>query len=310
MFITDVQPQPRPLRGSVEIVELSRQGQPYFASVVESNAVSILYNIEQSILEDRRKRGVVHLYQKLDLLKAALALSHAKRVAITTGFPVHAQQEVKEETDGLPGALSICQALVALGKDVVLISDSENKHLFESCVEHVKRDGCLNQLVEVLPYSKAAMIWDEASADTPPWDCLVAIERAGRGKDDKYWSMRALPVSVEPVDDLFLRALTNPLVSTVAIGDGGNELGMGKVYDQVVEYIPNGHTIACTTPADFVISCGVSNWGGYALSLALFVVSSSPVHWRYRNHGIDAAQPPPLMGDCLPTLDQVRLIIF
>ena len=305
MFITDMRPQPQPLADNIEIVELSRQGQPYFASVIESNAASILCNIEKSILEDRSKRGVVHLYQQFDLLKAALALSHARRVAITTGFPVHTQQDVKEETDGLPGALSICQALMALGKDVVLISDKENKRLFESCVEHVKRDGCLRQPVEVLTYSKAAIIWEEASADAPPWDCLVAIERAGRGKDDKYWSMRAKPVSVEPVDDLFLKALTNPLVSTVAIGDGGNELGMGKVHDQVVKHIWNGPTIACTTPADFVIACGVSNWGGYALSLALFVVSSSPVHQRYRNHGIDAAQPPPL-GDCLPTLDQVR----
>jgi hypothetical protein len=307
MFITDMKPQTAELEDSVDIVELSREGDPYFASVLESKSVGILHDLETSLLEDPGNRGTIHLYQKSQFIKATLALSHARRVAVTTGFPVHTGFEVAEETDGLPGALAICQALVVLGKEVVLICDKNNKHLFESCVEHENKEGGLRYPVKVLPCSEAMETWEAANPDMPPWDCLVAIERAGRAKDNTYRTMSAKTVCVDPVDDIFLKALTNPLVSTIAIGDGGNELGMGKVYEKVVKHICNGPTIACTTPADFIIACGVSNWGGYALSLGLFVVSSSPIHWRYRNNSIIKAQDLPFnRDDFIPTLNQVR----
>lgn len=301
MFICDVQPQPKSLPDDIDIVELSREDQPFFASVLNRKSATVLLNFEKSLLDDPGERGVAHLYQKSDLLKATLALSHANRVAITTGFPTVV------ETDGPPGALAICQALVALGKEVVLICEGGKEKLFESCVQHEVKLGGLKSPVEVLPCSKAAEMWDGASPDAPPWDCLVAIERAGRGKDGLYRTANMVPFSVDPVDDIFLKALSNPLVSTVAIGDGGNELGMGKVYEQVVENIPHGDTIACVIPADFLVASGVSNWAGYALSLGLFLVSSDPMHWRYRNHGIDADQVPEWnRNDFLPTLDQVR----
>ena len=282
MFITDVKVEPECDGTPVEIVELSRPGQPFFVSVLDAESMQTVMNLEQSLLDDPGNRGVAHLYQKSDLLKAVLALSHASRVAITTGFPVHTDLQVKEETDGLPGALSICQALLALDKEVVLISDSENEELFKSCVNQTG----FGSKVEVLPCARAVEMWKAADMTTPPWDCLVAIERAGRGQDGFYYSMKCKRVSVDPVDDIFVMALSNPLVSTVAIGDGGNELGMGKVRQHVVKHIPHGDIIASATAADFLIASGVSNWAGYAVSLGLYVVSSSPVHWRYRHHGI------------------------
>ncbi len=36
----------------------------------------------------------------------------------------------------------------------------------------------------------------------------------------------------------------------------------------------------------------MSNWAGVAISIGLYIVSQSPVHWRYRNHALDADQPP------------------
>lgn len=306
MFLTDVRNQLSSVEDRADIVQLSRQDQPYFASVLETKSVNVLLKLEKCVLDDPGERGVIHLYTESDLVKSVLALSHASRVAITTGFPVHTHLDVKEETDGLPGALSICQSLLALGKEVVLISDSGTQTLFESCVDHMVREGSLKSSVQVIPCSKAMEMWTAASSDAPPWDCLVAIERAGWGKDKIHRTMAGKPLSVDPVDDIFIMALSNPLVSTVAIGDGGNELGMGKVYDQVVKHIPLGGEIANATPADFAIASGVSNWAGYALSLGLYVVSSSPMHWRYRNHAIDANQPPSLnRDDFIPTADQV-----
>lgn len=40
------------------------------------------------------------------------------------------------------------------------------------------------------------------------------------------------------------------------IGDGGNELGMGKVKDAVKKHIKNGDVIACDVEADFTIVAG------------------------------------------------------
>jgi hypothetical protein len=55
--------------------------------------------------------------------------------------------------------------------------------------------------------------------------------------------------------------------------DGGNEVGMGKVYDTIVasKVINNAATIGCVVPTDTLLVASVSNWGGYALAAAVVV---------------------------------------
>ena len=56
-------------------------------------------------------------------------------------------------------------------------------------------------------------------------------------------------------------------IHTSGIGDGGNEIGMGKVpWDTIRRNIPNGGLIACRVPADHLIVAGVSNRKLYALA--------------------------------------------
>ena len=74
--------------------------------------------------------------------------------------------------------------------------------------------------------------------------------------------------------DLIESKLSLPL-TTIGIGDGGNEVGMGKIYETLIQSsIPNAQMIACTVPADHLIICSVSNWGGYALAAAIALVCS------------------------------------
>lgn len=62
-------------------------------------------------------------------------------------------------------------------------------------------------------------------------------------------------------------------IPTIAIGDGGNEIGMGKIpHETIVKNIPNGDLIHCRVPADYLIVAGVSNWGAYALAAGVFVL--------------------------------------
>jgi hypothetical protein len=60
--------------------------------------------------------------------------------------------------------------------------------------------------------------------------------------------------------------------TTIAIGDGGNELGMGCfLWEDLVAAIATGPAgkIACRVAADLGLLAGTSNWGGYALALAI-----------------------------------------
>lgn len=42
------------------------------------------------------------------------------------------------------------------------------------------------------------------------------------------------------------------------IGDGGNELGMGKLKETVKDVMPNGSLIACDVPADYAVTAGMN----------------------------------------------------
>jgi hypothetical protein len=59
----------------------------------------------------------------------------------------------------------------------------------------------------------------------------------------------------------------------IGIGDGGNEIGMGKIpHETIVKNIPNGDLIHCRVPTDHLIVAGVSNWGAYALAAGVYVL--------------------------------------
>ena len=65
-----------------------------------------------------------------------------------------------------------------------------------------------------------------------------------------------------------------PNLRLVGIGDGGNEIGMGRFpRDELVPRITSStpHRIPCRISADATIVAGVSNWGAYALAAAIAV---------------------------------------
>ncbi len=49
---------------------------------------------------------------------------------------------------------------------------------------------------------------------------------------------------------------------TEGIGDGANKLSMGKVKDIIHSDIPNGRLIVCAIALDYLLTAGVSIWGG------------------------------------------------
>jgi hypothetical protein len=99
----------------------------------------------------------------------------------------------------------------------------------------------------------------------------ISIERCGRSADGAPRNMRGEDISAftTPLDELFLAGPWQ----RVAIGDGGNEIGMGSLPASLIgAHVAHGETIACATPADHLIVAGVSNWGAYGLMAALAVL--------------------------------------
>jgi hypothetical protein len=92
--------------------------------------------------------------------------------------------------------------------------------------------------------------------------------------------MRGRDITAEtaPAHHLFEGAARRgPPLTTIGIGDGGNEIGMGKIpRDTIHRNVPDGALIACRVPTDHLIVAGVSNWGAYALAAGVRYLRGVP----------------------------------
>jgi hypothetical protein len=99
---------------------------------------------------------------------------------------------------------------------------------------------------------------------------FIAVERSGPASDGRHYTMRGRDIS-----EFMTWNFKLPVESlrTIGIGDGGNEIGMGKIpHETIVKNIPNGDLIHCRVPTDHLIVAGVSNWGAYALAAGVYVL--------------------------------------
>ena len=212
-------------------------------------------SIENLIASDPGGRNVFGLVVADQLRLAAQSLRLARRVGIVSGFFI--QEVGAGETDGPPGAKVLGQVLAQRGIEVDYITDSRNAPLFRAIGLDPMTD------------------YDAYLARADPTH-LVAIERVGRAKDGRYRNMRGIDITsvTAPLDDLFLAAERRGL-TTIGIGDGGNEIGMGKVFADALSCIANGQSIATIVATDFCIAAGVSNWGAFGLAGAFCVLEGS-----------------------------------
>ncbi|XP_029982218.1 D-glutamate cyclase, mitochondrial [Sphaeramia orbicularis] len=267
---------------------------PLFYSLASRRTVEKIRQLETIIGEDPGERGIRALFIQDELLRSCLALSHSSSVAITTGFPTHYMHNPPDETDGPPGAIAMANMLLSMGKQVTLVTDRRAVEMNQAIIDEAVREGVLTDTIPLVtfennsPDSALKFLCHNGDINKPRYDHLVAIERSGRATDGNYYNMREINIKhlVDPIDDLFIAAKDIPGIITTGIGDGGNELGMGKVKDRVKSLMPKGDVIACDVPADFAITAGVSNWGGYAVACGLYLLLTCPSHQRYLKKGL------------------------
>jgi hypothetical protein len=103
----------------------------------------------------------------------------------------------------------------------------------------------------------------------------VVIERPGPARDGRFYTMAGEAMADETDQFVGLVGSTGGQGTYwIGVGDGGNEIGMGKVHPNVVKHVRGGEQIACITATDDLIVAGTSNWGVWGLLAELSIVCS------------------------------------
>lgn len=199
-----------------------------------------------------------------DLQALAQTLVNAPSVLIVTGFPILAAGI--GETDGPPGAADLASALCDLNKKVWVVTDELS--LLPVKAACARRAPGAEVLEAPLENGEA---WCERLLDRIHPAHIIAIERPGKGADGHFHNSKGAYIDALLSDtDLLVRAHNVPVT---AVGDGGNELGMGALYDEIARLVPRGAEIAAVEKADFTVTAGVSNWGGLTICAALSILT-------------------------------------
>ena len=175
-------------------------------------------------------------------------------VIVATGFYILSAGA--PETDGPLGAVVIGDALNALGYDVVHVTDRYAASLMSA----LRGDSCRVIEFPITSDDESESFAEQVLDEVAP-SALVSIERCGLTADGRYRNMHGDDISEynARIDYLF----TN-YEHTVAIGDGGNEIGMGNLAQHVPD-VPTLVKAPCVTQASRLVIASVSNWGGYGL---------------------------------------------
>ena len=271
-------------------------------------AEETVHRLQDIVGTDAGGRGMRALVCPGDLLRAVQCLVYLEpgaRVLVLSGFPCCVDADPPTETDGPPGAFAIARAAFALGHAATVITDDCNRAVFAAALDGLALPPSPRAVAPPSLWTFPASLSEE---DRRSFDALsssaklvIACERAGPASDGSCRTMRGIDMNarglIAPLH-LFVERAHAAGVPFVAIGDGGNELGMGKVLDRVRASIPHGDATGCVVAADHLIAAGVSNWGAYAL-VAGAAVAKAAVDARVRR-----SRAVPLdawVARCLPT---------
>lgn len=241
-------------------------------------------------------------------------------VYIMTGFVL--SPFMKAETDGAIGAVLLARALVhAMGAKPVIICPEEAVKAIAACArtaglkafENVDEVMETDSSIGILSFTK-----DQKEVQRDAGDMLdryklpsavIAIEAPGANEKGEYHNAIGLNVTaLEAKPDVLFRMLCQRGVMSLAIGDLGNEIGMGTIGVHIRKKIPYTDREECRcgcqggiladTKAEHIITAATSDWGCYGLIGAL----------AYLKKNIDIMQTPELEARIIETACERGLI--
>jgi len=180
---------------------------------------------------------------------AKLILNNVQKgsnIAITTGFLL----PEGIETDGINGAIIMARFFNEMKANVFVLAEND-------VIKILKEMNQFSGKINFISLSDIEIIKEM------DFSMAIAIERPGIGKDGKYHDMHGNIISAQKIDFLF-----DGKIPTIGIGDGGNEIGMGKIFHAIPD-----KRIASITKADEIVIGGVSNWGAYGIIASLSILT-------------------------------------
>lgn len=226
---------------------------------------------------------------------ALLGVPEGGTVVLTTGSVSRAWISAAiGENDGPSGAAALARALVlARSATVVFVAEEallepigrvfQANGLSIVDIEAARQANGERSLATIVLRSFPVTDEDADDAATALLDelnpdLLLSTERVGRNVNGVYYNMRGRDYGMgrARIDTLFDLGMSRGIRS-VAIGDGGNEIGMGNVASEVEAHVPFGAPGSCpcgggigaTSTADVLLTAAVSNWGCTAIAAAM-----------------------------------------
>ncbi|WP_026883973.1 DUF4392 domain-containing protein [Clostridium akagii] len=268
----------------------------------ELTILNIGENLDNLMNLDPRGYGVCRILYSAarDYTKEPLTMNSAKKlistlkegdlVYIMTGFVLLPFK--KAEMDGIVSTMLLARALVkGFNVKPVIICPEENIIAIKNLayVVGLHFQDSIKSLKEY-PLSLAAITFtkdirwaskqaDELIAEELP-SAVISIECPGANSLGVYHNAVGLDVSeLEAKQDVLFSKLKEKGVLNIAIGDLGNELGMGTINEHLEAYVPYAAKGSCccgcdggilaNVKADNIITATVSDWGCYGLIAAL-----------------------------------------
>lgn len=197
------------------------------------------------------------------------------------------------ETDGIVSSMLLARSLVlAFGAKPVIICQDENVeavknmskviglHVYESISEMIAHPVSMAVIPFTKDINKAELLAEKIMDDGIP-SAVIAIEFPGANAKGEYHNAVGKKTThLEAKGDILFTKLKAAGVLNIAIGDLGNELGMGAISDHIKKYIPYTSErsncvcgceggIASAVAADNIITATVSDWGCYGMIAAI-----------------------------------------
>lgn len=269
--------------------------------------------IDRVVNLDLAERGIEHLHEaarahaggspSLAAARLLAAVPRGSVVIVTTGQASRSWiSTAVAESDGPAGAAVLAPAL-ALGLDVIPVLLAEEELLpavggiFRSAgmallgLDEARRTSLPGGRLSVCAprayptddeggRAQAAPLLDELRPAL-----VFSAEWSGRNDRGIYHNARGVDYSAGKarVDFVFEEARRRG-IPTVAVGDGGNELGMGVAAEAVRRHVRYGDRCLCgcgggigaATGCDVLVTAACSNWGCYAIVACLAALLGRP----------------------------------
>lgn len=192
------------------------------------------------------------------------------------------------EADGPIGSALIARALCTmLDATPVFLTELNNISTMEALARSAGIDIVDLELARTTPYKGAMVILpiNLERAKIEALRCLdlvkptafITIEKPAPCPRGRYHTGIGLDVSdVVGKIDFIVDEANRRGILTIGIGDGGNEVGMGRILDTIKEVVPTGNIIGTPLCTEVLVVATIANWGAYGVEACLAAALHMP----------------------------------